>query len=202
MGKLHSGLGAAFALATTLAVTACAPVEIGSAVRQATPSPSATETDAHKWVNSEAFTTCRETIASVQGAPDPINTCRRMTADYTFAELEDAFSDPEQTAAFKNDLLAQISPIDPHFVLNFSGTGSATVTWSTDTGMIQRQVALPYSEEIPLADYVNSNVVQIPAQAGVGCSIVLYSNDFRDGQVVVEVAPVDGQTMASCVPDL
>lgn len=49
----------------------------------------------------------------------------------------------------------------------------------------------PYSGQIPGPEYVSSNV-NIPAQAGVGGAITFFSNDSRDGVVLVEVAAVVG----------
>lgn len=135
---------------------------------------------------------------SVDGATNnPRNECALMLRDYEVAELKAAFASPEEVERLRLDLLAQVQPVDPRVEVRFAGSGEATVTWIGSEGnMIQRQVTLPYSDTVPMQDYIGSNVVQIPGS--VGCSIVIYNNQHRDGLVLNEVAVVDGQTMAQC----
>ncbi|WP_295012478.1 hypothetical protein [uncultured Microbacterium sp.] len=112
-------------------------------------------------------------------------------ADY---EREPAYTPPPRSVATP-------TPENARYVLEFSGAGeNATVTISTDTGMIQRHVTLPYSEEVPYTPgkTIAANVVKFGSS--VGCKITVVSNSHPEGVTLVETPIVDGQTMARCTP--
>jgi hypothetical protein len=126
--------------------------------------------------------------------------CSRLREDNDDETLISAFTDPEMIATMRSDMLAEVNPITPHYVLEFLGSGEAAATWAVGDGsVIQRVVTLPFSVEVPIEDYVSMNVVQIPAtDTGVGCRMTLYSNASRDGVVRDEKLPVAGQTLVMC----
>jgi len=93
------------------------------------------------------------------------------------------------------------TPENARYVLEFSGEGeNATVTISTSTGLIQRHVTLPYSEEVPFTPgkSITANVVKFGST--VGCRITVFSNSHPEGVVLADTPAIDGQTMAICTP--
>lgn len=204
MGKLT---GLAAALLTVAVLTGCSN---GGAVRaepSATPSPTWTRTPMLEWTKSPEYGACVELYRSVPGSTmNADNACTAMIRDYELADLKATFSDPALIEQARFDLQSQVAartptptpaPVEPRIEVRFDGTGEATVTWAgSDGNMIQRQVTLPYSESLPIQDYVVANVIQFGGS--VGCSIFIFNNTYRDGYSVADSPVVDGQTMAQC----
>lgn len=163
-----------------------------------------------EWTQSDEYATCVDLYNSVPGSTmNADNACTAMIRQYDLADLQATFSDPALVEKARLDLQSQVAartptptpppppPVDPRIEVRFDGTGDATVTWAgSDGNMIQRQVTLPYSDTLPVQDYVISNVIQLGGS--VGCSIVLFNDANRDGLMVESVPVVDGQTMAQC----
>jgi len=192
--------GASVVVIAALALGGCA----GSGEAAPTPTPTPTSS----WVTGEpAFDACVELYNEMSEWRDEFaagvsafGVCRGFIYEHDVETLEDWYGDPEWVAMKYNQLLGEVDPIEPHYVFEFLGTGDATITWSgADTGMIQRQVTLPYSIEEPTQDRLSGNVVQYPtSEGGVGCRITVFSNAAREGIVKDEVLPTAGHTLASC----
>lgn len=142
----------------------------------------------------ESVAVWRERIAN---GIDSATACGLLQQDNPDADLMEAFGDRSWIDARVSDMLAEADPIVEHYRVSFDGTGDATVTWVGSEGnMIQRSVTLPYTDDVPMQDYLAANVTQ--PSGPVGCRIEVVSNAHRDGYTLDEVTPVDGQTLAQC----